>query len=129
MNRVRAAYREELKEKSFTQDDAWKLLKKHSKWDVPEHVTPVDLIRPDDLIGDDPRPRPPANHAPKKAKSKTTEVGQSAYEVAKEKDRRIVILEEMKFLVISTKDLSEDDAYYINTQKEAIKQKYGLHRN
>ncbi|GKB77240.1 retrovirus-related pol polyprotein from transposon TNT 1-94, partial [Tanacetum coccineum] len=37
------------------------------------------------------------------------EVAESAYEVAKEKDRTVMLLEEMKFLAISTKDLSEDD--------------------
>ncbi|GJT20571.1 hypothetical protein Tco_0890508 [Tanacetum coccineum] len=47
-------------------------------------------------------------------------VAQSAYEVVKEKDRTIMKSEEMKFFVIGTHDLSEDDAYRINMQKEAI---------
>nr|GEW56073.1 hypothetical protein [Tanacetum cinerariifolium]GEW56310.1 hypothetical protein [Tanacetum cinerariifolium] len=53
-------------------------------------------------------------------KRKATE---KAFEVAKEKDRTITRLEELRFLALSTKDLSNDDAYYINLQKEAIKQK------
>ncbi|GJW99622.1 hypothetical protein Tco_0183536 [Tanacetum coccineum] len=36
---------------------------------------------------------------------------EKAYEVSKEKDRTVMRLEKMKFLAISTKDLSEDDAY------------------
>ena len=35
-------------------------------------------------------------------------------------------LEEMKFLAISMKDLSEDDAYWINMEKQKIKDKYNL---
>ncbi|GJW93954.1 hypothetical protein Tco_0173626 [Tanacetum coccineum] len=42
------------------------------------------------------------------------EAAKSAYEVAKEKDCTLQRLEEMKFLAISTKDLSEDDVYWIN---------------
>ena len=42
------------------------------------------------------------------------EAAQSSYEVTKEKDRTMMKLEEMKFLAINTKDLSDDDAYFIN---------------
>ncbi|GJW22389.1 ulp1 protease family, C-terminal catalytic domain-containing protein [Tanacetum coccineum] len=42
------------------------------------------------------------------------EAAQSTYEVTEEKDRTIMKLEEMKLLTISTKELSDDDAYYIN---------------
>nr|GEX47264.1 hypothetical protein [Tanacetum cinerariifolium] len=44
------------------------------------------------------------------------EAAQSAYEVSKEKDRTIMSLEEIHFLAISTKDLSEDNAYWINVK-------------
>nr|GEX56084.1 hypothetical protein [Tanacetum cinerariifolium] len=43
---------------------------------------------------------------------------EKAFEVAKEKDRTVMRLEELKLLAISTKDLSEYDAYYINLQKK-----------
>nr|GEZ54271.1 hypothetical protein [Tanacetum cinerariifolium] len=54
---------------------------------------------------------------------------EAAFEVAKEKDCTVMRLEEMKFLAISTKDLPEDDAYFIEEQKEAIRAKYNLYRN
>ncbi|GJV02553.1 hypothetical protein Tco_1336122 [Tanacetum coccineum] len=57
------------------------------------------------------------------------EAAQSAYEVSKEKDRTVIRLEEMQFLAISTKDLSEDDAYWTNVQKQHIKDKYNLCRD
>ncbi|GJZ68055.1 thioesterase superfamily protein [Tanacetum coccineum] len=41
------------------------------------------------------------------------EVGQSAYEVAKEKDRRIMILEEMKFLSVLIDDMVAGAAFSI----------------
>ncbi|GJS42792.1 hypothetical protein Tco_0567835 [Tanacetum coccineum] len=47
----------------------------------------------------------------------------------KRKNRTVMCLEEMKFLAISTKDLPEDDAYFIEEQKEAIRAKYNLYRN
>ena len=52
-----------------------------------------------------------------------------AYEVAKEKDHTMMRLEEMKFLSINTKELSEDDSYWINMKKEKIKEKYNLCRD
>ncbi|GJS75218.1 hypothetical protein Tco_0725099, partial [Tanacetum coccineum] len=42
------------------------------------------------------------------------EVAKSTYEAAKEKDQRTMRLDGMKFLAISTKNLPEDDAYWIN---------------
>ncbi|GJX31815.1 hypothetical protein Tco_0241670 [Tanacetum coccineum] len=57
------------------------------------------------------------------------EAAESAYEVAKEKDHTVMRLEDVKFLAISTKALSEDDAYWINVQKQQIKDKYNLHRD
>ncbi|GJZ99767.1 hypothetical protein Tco_0672318 [Tanacetum coccineum] len=54
------------------------------------------------------------------------EAAEKAFEVAKEKDRMVKRLEKMRFLAINTKDLSEDDTYYINLRKRAIKEKYHL---
>ncbi|GKB63953.1 hypothetical protein Tco_0920139 [Tanacetum coccineum] len=51
---------------------------------------------------------------------------EKAFEVAKEKDRTITRLEELRFLALITKDLSDDDAYYINFQKPAVKEKLRL---
>nr|GFA86157.1 protein ALP1-like [Tanacetum cinerariifolium] len=53
-------------------------------------------------------------------------VAEKAFEVTKEKDRTITRLKELSFLALSKKDLSDDDAYYINLQKAAIKQKLRL---
>ncbi|GKF53814.1 hypothetical protein Tco_0160724, partial [Tanacetum coccineum] len=57
------------------------------------------------------------------------EADESANEVAKEKDRTVMCLEEMQFLAISTDDLPEDDAYWINVQEQQIKDKYNLCRD
>ncbi|GKA44689.1 hypothetical protein Tco_0737485 [Tanacetum coccineum] len=40
-----------------------------------------------------------------------------------EKDRTLMRLEELRFLATSTKDLDEDDAYWIKKQKKLIKNK------
>ncbi|GKA19845.1 hypothetical protein Tco_0699760, partial [Tanacetum coccineum] len=45
------------------------------------------------------------------------EAAKKSYDVSKEKDRTLMRFEEMKFLATSTKDLSEDDAYWINHKK------------
>nr|GEW04353.1 hypothetical protein [Tanacetum cinerariifolium] len=96
-----------------------------------------------ELFGEDARPRLPDKTRPaKKDKSATMtstwgsnssnpfedmmstdfhlkrEVVDSAYEVAKEKDNMVMRLKEMKFLTISMNDLSDDDAYWINVQKQ-----------
>ncbi|GJX98849.1 hypothetical protein Tco_0355868 [Tanacetum coccineum] len=51
------------------------------------------------------------------------EAAEKAFEVSKEKDRTITRLEELRFLALSTKDLSPDDAYWIELQKKQIKNK------
>ncbi|GKC15371.1 hypothetical protein Tco_1012153 [Tanacetum coccineum] len=45
------------------------------------------------------------------------EAAEVAFEVAKEEDRTVMRLEEMKFLAICTNDLPEDDTYFIEEQK------------
>nr|GEV21736.1 endopeptidase, NLPC/P60 domain, LRAT-like domain protein [Tanacetum cinerariifolium] len=116
-----------------------------------EEITEVNT---DELFGDDARPRPSGKQRPRKnTKSDTSvstggsnsssqfgeimtkelrlkrEAAEAAFEVAKEKDRTVMRLEEMKFLAISTKDLSEDDTYFIEEQKKSIRAKYNLYRN
>nr|GEX90873.1 glutathione S-transferase T3-like [Tanacetum cinerariifolium] len=80
MKQARAAYRDENKNSSFTQEDAWDLLRKHAKWDAPPPA-PVDLteneeipaVNTDELFGPDARPRPPGKERPeKKTKSDTS---------------------------------------------------------
>ncbi|GKA64419.1 hypothetical protein Tco_0764025 [Tanacetum coccineum] len=97
-----------------------------------EHVPPVNT---EELFGPDARPRPPGKERPgKKTKSDTSvstggssssaqfgefmshelrlkrEAAEKAFKVAKEKDRTITRLEELRFLALSTKDLSDDDS-------------------
>ncbi|GJX57502.1 hypothetical protein Tco_0287399 [Tanacetum coccineum] len=152
MKQARATYRDENNNSPFTQEDAWDLLRNHSKWDA-HPPAPVDLtedeeipgVNTDELFCPNARPRPPGKQCPrKKTKSDTSvstrgsssstqfgdimtkelrlkqESAEVAFEVAKEKDRTVMCLEEMKFLAISSKDLPEDDAYFIEEQKEAI---------
>ncbi|GJW97896.1 hypothetical protein Tco_0179704 [Tanacetum coccineum] len=49
------------------------------------------------------------------------EAVEKAFEASKDKDRTITRLEELRFLALSTKDLSPDDAYWINLQKNKSK--------
>ncbi|GJX07621.1 hypothetical protein Tco_0195553 [Tanacetum coccineum] len=149
MQRAKATYRDENKSIPFVQEDAWEILRSHSKWDAPE---PIDLTEGDvpgvgnkDLFGEDARPRPPgpgkSKRPAKKPKSDTTtstggsnssnpfgeqmssefrlkrEAAERAYESSRERDHTLTRLEEMKFLATPTKDLSEDDAYWANYQK------------
>nr|GEW35646.1 hypothetical protein [Tanacetum cinerariifolium] len=51
------------------------------------------------------------------------EAAEKAFEVSKEKDRTITRLEELRFLALSTKDLDDNDAYWIELQKNQIKAK------
>ncbi|GKE20589.1 hypothetical protein Tco_1432101 [Tanacetum coccineum] len=144
MKRAKATYGDENKPILFVQDEAWEILRSHTKWDTPE---PVDLTEGDipgvnneDLFGEDARPR---TTGPDKSKTKSDtttstrrsnssnpfgehmsskfrlkrEAAENGYEASKEKDRTLTRLEEMKFLATSMKDLSEDDAYWINYQK------------
>ncbi|GKC83528.1 hypothetical protein Tco_1139245 [Tanacetum coccineum] len=78
MKQARAAYRDKNKNSTFAQKDAWKILRKHVKWDAP---APVDLtedeeiaeVNTDELFGPDARPRPPGKQRPgKETKSDTS---------------------------------------------------------
>nr|GEX61910.1 hypothetical protein [Tanacetum cinerariifolium] len=100
MKRAQSIYRDEHKGVAFCQKDAWAILKFHPKWDAPEQV---DLTR-DEL----------------RLKWKAAE---RAFEAQAEKDRTLMRLEELRFLAASTKDLDDDDAYWIKKQKRLIKNK------
>ncbi|GKF22313.1 hypothetical protein Tco_0074635 [Tanacetum coccineum] len=109
-----------------------------------EHVFGLNT---DELFGSDARPHPPGKQRPKKkTKSDTSactggsnsssqfgefmshelrlkqEAAEKAFEVSKEKERTITRLEELRFLALSTKDLDDDDAYWIELQKTKSKQ-------
>ncbi|GKE75933.1 hypothetical protein Tco_1542053 [Tanacetum coccineum] len=96
----------------------------------------------EDLFGHDARPRPAGKPRPaKKTKSDATastgessastqfgelmeqelclkrEAVERAFEAQAEKDRTLMRLEELRFLATSTKDLDDDDAYWIKKQK------------
>nr|GEW12100.1 retrovirus-related Pol polyprotein from transposon TNT 1-94 [Tanacetum cinerariifolium] len=51
------------------------------------------------------------------------EAAEKAFEVSKDKDETIKSFEELRFLALSTKDLSDDDAYWIERKKAQIKAK------
>ncbi|GJS95730.1 hypothetical protein Tco_0802698 [Tanacetum coccineum] len=112
------------------------------------HDEHVPVVNTDELFGPNPRPRPPGKQCPgKKTKSDTSsstggsnsssqfgdfmshelrlkrEAAEKAFEASKDKDQTITRLEELRFLALSTKDLSPDDAYWINLQKKQIKDK------
>nr|GEW73867.1 hypothetical protein [Tanacetum cinerariifolium]GEW73875.1 hypothetical protein [Tanacetum cinerariifolium] len=51
------------------------------------------------------------------------EAAERAFEAQAEKDRTLMRLEELRFLATSTKDLDDDDAYWIKKQKQLTKNK------
>nr|GEV61034.1 integrase, catalytic region, zinc finger, CCHC-type, peptidase aspartic, catalytic [Tanacetum cinerariifolium] len=111
------------------------------KWDAPEQVDLTgDVLgaTQEDLFGHDARLRPTGKPRPaKKAKFDATastggssastqfgelmeqelrlkrEAAERAFEAQAEKDRTLMRLEELRFLATSTKDLDDDDAYWI----------------
>ncbi|GKB66758.1 hypothetical protein Tco_0928170 [Tanacetum coccineum] len=110
-----------------------------------EHIF---VVNTDELFGPDARPRPPGTQRPgKKTKSDTSastggsnsssqfgefmtnelrlkrEAAEQAFAASKDKDRTITCSEELRFLALTTKDLSPDDAYWINLQTKQIKDK------
>nr|GEW17690.1 hypothetical protein [Tanacetum cinerariifolium] len=138
---------------SFSQEDAWAILKFHPKWDALEQVDLTEDVRgatQEDLFGHDARPRPAGKPRPaKKTKSDATasiggssastqfrelmehelslkwKAAERAFEAQAEKDRTLMRLEELRFLATSTKDLDDDDAYWIKKQKRLIKNDLG----
>ncbi|GKC58863.1 hypothetical protein Tco_1086461 [Tanacetum coccineum] len=81
MKRAQATYRDENKNTSFTQEDAWELLRNHAKWDVPP-PDPVVLtedeyipaVNTDELFGPDARTCPPDKQHPGKKTNSDTSV-------------------------------------------------------
>ncbi|GJY30934.1 hypothetical protein Tco_0414429 [Tanacetum coccineum] len=136
---------------AFSQEDAWVVLRFHPKWDAPEQVDltgDVPGASQEDLFGHDARPPGKQNQRPPKKANPTTtastggssasaqfgelmeqelrlkrEAAERAFEAQAEKDRTLMRLEELRFLATSTKDLDEDDAYWIKKQKKLIKNK------
>nr|GEV54667.1 glutathione S-transferase T3-like [Tanacetum cinerariifolium] len=151
MKRAQSIYRDEHIRIAFCQEDAWANLKFHPKWDAPEQVDltgDVPGATQEDLFGHDARPHPAGKPRPaKKTKSyATASTGESsastqfeklmeqelrlkrkaverAFEAQAEKDRTLIWLEELRFLATSTKDLDDDDAYWIKKEKRLIKNK------
>nr|GEW75228.1 glutathione S-transferase T3-like [Tanacetum cinerariifolium] len=122
LKRAQIIYRDGHKGVAFCQEDAWAILKFHPKWDAPEQVDltgDVPEATQEDLFGHDARPRPAGKPRPaKKTKSEAT-----ASTAQAEKDCTLMRLEELRFLATSTKDLDDDDAYWIKKQKRLIKNK------
>nr|GEY22795.1 hypothetical protein [Tanacetum cinerariifolium] len=151
MKWAQSIYRDEHKGLSFSQEDAWAILKFHPKWDAPEQVDLTgDVLgaTQEDLFGHDARSRPADKPRPaKKTKSDVTtsttgssastqfgelmeqelrlkrKAAERAFETQAEKDRTLMRLEELRFLATSTKDLDDDNAYWIKKQKRLIKNK------
>ncbi|GJT51893.1 hypothetical protein Tco_0978050 [Tanacetum coccineum] len=145
LKRAQSIYHDEHRGVAFSQEDAWAVLRFHPKWDAPRQVDltgDVPGASQEDLFGHDARPRLPGKQRPaKKSKSDATtstsgssasaqfgelmeqelrlkrEAAERAFEAQAEKDRTLMRLEELRFLATSTKDLDEDDAYWIKKQK------------
>ncbi|GJT23793.1 hypothetical protein Tco_0893730 [Tanacetum coccineum] len=98
MKRARTTYRDENKGTPFSQEDTWEILRTHAKWDAPSSVEPFDLtggeqvpgVSHEELFGEDARPRPPG------CGKARPDVVESAYELAKEKDRTLIGTEKTK---------------------------------
>nr|GEV45744.1 endopeptidase, NLPC/P60 domain, LRAT-like domain protein [Tanacetum cinerariifolium] len=108
MKRDRTTYRDENKNTSFTQEDAWEVLPRPPDKQRPEK----NQIR---YIGE----HRESSSSSQSGKIMTHELrlkweaAEKVFEVAKEKDRMVMRLEEMNFLAIGTNDLPEDDALVI----------------
>nr|GFC00174.1 hypothetical protein [Tanacetum cinerariifolium] len=100
MKRAQSIYRDEHKWVAFCQEDALAILKFHPKWDAPKQV---------DLTEDELRLK--------------REAAERAFEAQAEKDRTLMRLEELRFIATSTKELDDDDSYWIKKQKRLIKTK------
>ncbi|GKA34171.1 hypothetical protein Tco_0720600 [Tanacetum coccineum] len=148
---AQSIYRDEHKGVTFSQEDARAVLRFHPKWDAPEQVDltgDVPEATQEDLFGHDARPRLAGKPRPaKKTKSDATastgessastqfgelmeqelrlkpDAAERAFEAQAEKDRTLMRLEELRFLATRTKDLNDDDAYWIKKQKQLIKKK------
>nr|GEZ19256.1 glutathione S-transferase T3-like [Tanacetum cinerariifolium] len=151
LKRAQSIYRDEHKGVAFCQEDALAILKFHPKWDAPEQVNltgDVPGATQEDFFGHDARARLAGKpRSAKKTKSDATastggssasiqfgelmkqelrlkrEAAERAFEAQAEKDRTLMRLEELRFLATSTKDLDDDDAYWVKKQKRLIRNK------
>ncbi|GJW13182.1 hypothetical protein Tco_0017315 [Tanacetum coccineum] len=122
LKRAQSIYRDKHRDVAFSQEDAWAVLRFHQKWDAPEQV---------DLTGDVPGASQedlfvavgPIRELMEQELRLKREAAERAFEAQAEKDRTLMRLEELRFLATSTKDLDEDDAYWIKKQKKLIKNK------
>nr|GEY72925.1 hypothetical protein [Tanacetum cinerariifolium] len=149
LKRAQSIYRDEHKGVAFCKQDAWAILKFHPKWDAPEQVDltrDVPGATQEDLFCHDARPRPAGKPRPaKKTKSDATastggssastqfgevmehelrmkkEAAERAFKAQAKKDLTLMLLEELRFLATSTKDLDDVDAYWIKKQKRLIR--------
>nr|GEX43321.1 RNA-directed DNA polymerase, eukaryota, reverse transcriptase zinc-binding domain protein [Tanacetum cinerariifolium] len=121
MKRAQSIYRDEHKGVSFSQEDAWAILKFHPNCDAAEQVDLTGDVPGDtqeDLFGHDARP-----HLMEQELRLKRKAAERAFEAQAGKDRTLMRLEELRFLAISTKDLDNHDAYWIKKQKRLIKNK------
>ncbi|GKD19632.1 hypothetical protein Tco_1208790, partial [Tanacetum coccineum] len=112
--------------RKFLQDHAWRIPKKHPKWDSADPLDSADNI---ELFGPDARPRPAGKPRPaKKTKLETTMstggTSESAYEAKKEKELAIMERKELEFLLINIDRLPEHKAALIRKKEESIIAKY-----
>nr|GEW73890.1 RNA-directed DNA polymerase, eukaryota [Tanacetum cinerariifolium] len=111
LKRAQSIYRDEHKGVAFCQETSPGLPKRIFSVTMHDHVRPANH---------DP-PRKP-NPTPRRATVEVTRQPDSgrAFEAQAEKDRTLMRLEELRFLVTSTKDLDDVDAYWIKKQKRLI---------
>nr|GEV06372.1 hypothetical protein [Tanacetum cinerariifolium] len=92
----------------FLLEHAWRILKKHSKWDAPKPLDTGDhaeIFRPDDL-------------------RRKLQAASSAYEAKKEKELAYTKCKELEFLMIDPDSLPEPKANIIRKKQEKIMAKY-----
>ncbi|GKE67052.1 hypothetical protein Tco_1521213, partial [Tanacetum coccineum] len=109
LKRAQSTYRDEHKRVAFSQEDAWAVLRFHPKWDAPEQVDltgDVPRATQEDLFGHNARPRSAGKPWPAK-KTKSDATANTGGSIASTQFGELT----------STKDLDDDDAYWIKKQK------------
>nr|GEU35570.1 hypothetical protein [Tanacetum cinerariifolium] len=122
MKRAQSIYHDEHKGVSFSQEDAWAILKFHLKWDAPEQPAKKTKFDATASTGGSSASTQFGELMKQKLRLKR-EAAERAFDAQAEKDRTLMRLEELRFLATSTKDLDDDDAYWIKKQKQLIKTK------
>ncbi|GKA45594.1 hypothetical protein Tco_0738390 [Tanacetum coccineum] len=113
---------------AFSQDDAMGRLRipemgRNGTSDLTGDVHPGASQEDLFVYDDDHSPTGMGKQRPAKKKQIRRYGEHRAFEAQAEKDRTLMRLEELRFLATSTKDLDEDDAYWIKKQKKLIKNK------